>query len=437
MTSLQLLSLAFFFLFGSFFLKALHAALNCIHKRDLKVKAVSKRFFYRTIHLFFFPKQEYEGLFFATISALNLTRFCYAASIVAFLAMSGLAPVWLFFNGLIFIIIGLILGDFLPRIVGTQFPDYTVRYFSFFASIFLLLAFPITFLLLTVARTFSHAAYLDHLHEPAARAKREIIEMIEESDVSPSLHLHDKKLIESVLTFRDKIAREVMVPRVDLFSLSADTSVKEAAKQLEAEGYSRVPIYRNTVDNIVGVLMYKDIIEKYMEYEQKGNDSSVIEAPVEKIMINALYTPETKKISMLLQEFRKKKVHIAIVVDEYGGTEGIVTIEDILEEIVGEIADEYDEEEDQCLVQPDGSWIVDTRLSILDAEEQLGIKIPQEGDYDTLGGFIFHCAGTIPSRGFVIHRDDFEIEVLRSSERHVEKARIRPVLKEEETPETH
>ena len=132
-------------------------------------------------------------------------------------------------------------------------------------------------------------------------------------------------------------------------------------------------------------------------------------------------------LQYLLQEFRKKQVHMAIVVDEYGGTEGIVTIEDILEQIVGEIADEYDEDEEMFFAQNDGSWIVDARMNILDAEEQLGILVPQDGDYDTIGGYIYHRAGTIPSKGFVIKHDDFELEVLRSSERCVEKVRITPI----------
>ena len=209
--------------------------------------------------------------------------------------------------------------------------------------------------------------------------------------------------------------------------MQAETSIKEAANLLAAEGYSRTPIYRTTIDDITGVLMYKDILTKFREYEESGNDQKIIEAPIETIQKNVLYTPETKNISNLLQEFRKKQVHLAIVVDEYGGTEGIVTIEDILEEIVGEIADEYDDEKSLFTEQPDGSWIIDARMNILDAEETLGITIPQEGEYDTVGGYVFHCAGAIPSKGFVIHQDEFELEVLYSNERVVEKVRIKPV----------
>ncbi len=134
---------------------------------------------------------------------------------------------------------------------------------------------------------------------------------------------------------------------------------------------------------------------------------------------------ENKAVSQISYWNFEKQSHIAIVVDEYGGTEGIVTIEDILEEIVGEIADEYDEEEDLYHGQPDGSYIVDARMNILDVEEQLEINIPQEGEYDTVGGFIFHTAGSIPPRGFQIHHENFELEVLKSDDRRIQKVKLK------------
>lgn len=436
-----------FFLFGTFFLTALTSAFRCILKRDSKkqIIAAGKWFFYRPFHLYFFPKNEHEGLFFATICAQSVARCCYVASATVFLLSTPLfyqeftprmatmpAPVsdftgfWIVLTCVAFLLVSFIVGEYLPRILGMRLPEQVLRFCTPFSSIFMFLAFPITFLFLKISQSFSRTIYFDHLHEPSAQAKQEIIDIIQEAQLSPDINRHDKKLIESVLSFRERIAREVMVPRVNVFSLSADTSIKEAARLISAEGYSRIPIYRNTVDEIVGVIMYKDIMAKFRDYEA-NNDPRILEAPVETIQKNILYTPETKKISNLLQEFRKKQVHLAIVVDEYGGTEGIVTIEDILEEIVGDISDEYDEEEALFVPQHDGSWIVDARMSIFDAEEMLGIKIPQEGDYDTIGGYVFHCAGAIPSKGFLIHQDEFELEILDSNERVVEKIRIKPV----------
>lgn len=285
----------------------------------------------------------------------------------------------------------------------------------------MLITFPVTFIFLKISNTFSRTVYYDHLHDPA---KEELIEMIQESKMNKQLDPHDKQLIESVMAFKDRIAREVMVPRIDLFSLPANMTILEAAQTILKEGYSRIPVYQDSLDNIIGVLMYKDVIAKYLEYVTKGHDIHVLNAPIRTLMKNVLYTPETKKISHLLQEFRKKQVHLAIVVDEYGGTEGLVTIEDILEEIVGDIADEYDEAVSEFTPLPEGGWVVDARMNILDIEEQFGISIPQSGDYDTIGGYIFHQTGTIPAKGFILKQPGFEIEVLRSDDRKVEKVRI-------------
>jgi len=342
---------------------------------------------------------------------------------------------WITLSILVFFLFSFLIGEYFPRILGMRFPEKMLRFSAPFSSIFMFLAFPITFLFLKISQSFSRTIYLDQILEPDSQTKQEIIDIIHEAELSPGINTHDKKLIESVLSFRERIAREVMVPRVNVFSLPSNTTIKEAATLLAPEGYSRTPVYRTTIDDITGVLMYKDILTKFREYEQNGNDSAILEAPIETIQKKVLYTPETKNISNLLQEFRKKQVHLAIVVDEYGGTEGIVTIEDILEEIVGEIADEYDVEKLPFTEQPDGSWLVDAHMSILDAEETMGISIPQEGEYDTIGGYVFHCAGAIPSKGFIIHQDEFELEVLDSNERVVEKVRIKPVRDYHTSPE--
>ena len=429
---------ALFFLAGMFFLTSLTSAFRRLHKKDSQkqLQSLGTLFPYRLFHLFFFPKLEYEGLFFAALCAQNVSRFGFAASATLFLVNTPLPDqwevVWMVLSVIGFLLLSFIIGDYLPRLFGTRLSEQAIRVSAPFASFFLFLVFPITYILLKITQAITRNATFDYAQEAQAQAKQEIIDIVQETDLSQDLSPHDKKLFESVLTFKDLIAREVMVPRVDMFALPAETSIKDTAKLLDEEGYSRVPVFKNTVDNIIGVLMYKDLLKKFQEAEAQNCDPKILAAPIESLVKPILYTPETKKLSQLLQEFRKKQVHLAIVVDEYGGTEGIVTIEDILEEIVGDIADEYDEEADQFTSLPDGSWVVDPRMSILDAEEQFGIEFPQEGDYDTIGGYIFHCAGAIPARGFVIHNDDFEIEILRSSERSVEKVKIRPTSSSQE-----
>lgn len=437
--------ITFITLLGMFCLKLFSSALRSI-RRTLAVETIRSmeyRFFYQYIHRLFFTQQEPEGFFFANICTYNLLRFIFVIASFFFLddlnfivfdfdpvsqnsSISILQPDGSFLIVLLFLIF-FIIGDFLPRIIGLQHPQLSIKAVGFLSSAYMLISFPLTFLLLKVSQRIAKVFNFDYLQEPFARGKGDLMDIILESHLNSQLDPHDKKLIESVVTFKDRIAREVMVPRVDLFGLPSDITIQDASKAIHSEGYSRIPIYEETFDNIIGVLMYKDVIAKYQEYITSGNDLQVLTAPVRTLMKNVLYTPETKKISHLLQEFRKKQVHLAIVVDEYGGTEGIVTIEDILEEIVGDIADEYDETEAFFTPHPKGGWIVDGRMNILDAEELFDVKIPEEGDFDTIGGYIFHETGTIPPKGFVFTQPKFKIEILDSNNRRVEKVHLQRV----------
>lgn len=399
-------------------------------------------FFYRKFHDYFFPQYEFEGIFFATICAENVVRFLYAAAAIAFLTetqllqqpLTPLSIFWIILNIFGFMLASFILGDYLPRLFGTRMPEKAIGFCAPVASLFLFLVFPITYPFLKIAQSFSLKLYFDHSQSPDSQAKHEIMEILEEAELGATLDPQEKRLISSILTFNTRIAREIMVPRVDLFCLPSSTPIKEAAEKIRDLGFSRIPIYEDTVDKITGVVMYKDILHSYMDFAEGDHNEHILRAPLSVIQKPVLYTPETKKISHLLQDFRRVQSHMAIVVDEYGGTEGLVTIEDILEEIVGEIADEYDIEEDLYRRQPDGSWVVDARMNILDVAEELGIEIPEEGDYDTVGGYIVHVSGSIPASGFVIHHDDFEMEILNSTDRSVEKVRLKPIVKTKEPP---
>lgn len=429
-------------LVGNFFLTLFSAAFRLIHKKSSQkpAKILGRRFFYRFLYDLCFPHYEYEGIFFSIICTQNLIRFAYAVASLAIVVQMGLFVsmeasslqlLWSSGALLVFMIAFFFIGDYLPRVIGIRHPESSLLWSASIASLLMTAVFPLTYFLWGLIQLLGGTIYFDHLQEPVVQAKQELIEIIQEMELPEQLDLQDKKLIASVLHFRQHQVREVMVPRVDVFGLSAEMTIRDSAASLESESYSRVPVFRGNMDNIVGVLMYKDVLQKFMEYEHSGNDAKILAAPVESIMKVPLYIPETKRIANLLQEFRKKKVHMAIVVDEYGGTEGLVTIEDILEQIVGEIADEYDDEAGVFFTRTEEGWIVDARMSILDAEEQLGIRIPQEGDYDTIGGYLFHCAGTIPAKGFVVHCDEFEMIVLRSTERYVERVRIKPLVKDE------
>lgn len=329
-----------------------------------------------------------------------------------------------FISFLIVLIVSfIVIADLLPRMWAYYGKEKPMKVAGKIASLFLLLFLPLTFSLYRLIRYIFPQTTFSPFKDTEVSSKEKLIEFIKEVDDGNLLNDHDKKLIQAVVNFRDRIAREIMVPRVNLFCIPFDATIKEAATLMEEQGYSRVPVYKNSIDEIVGVLMYKDILLQYMK-AFKSNALTFLDKPIEALIKNVLYAPETKKISALLQEFRKRQMHMAIVVDEYGGTAGVVTIEDILEEIVGEIADEYDKE--AALYRPAGknSWIVDARMNLLDLEEELGIKIPQENGYDTIAGYIFYRLGTIPEKGTSIHHDEFELEILSSNDRIVEKVKI-------------
>lgn len=420
-----------FFLIWAFFLTTMTHSLTFLgqgHSLEI-IQKNPGRFFYGPFHNLFFKHYRFELLIFSSTLGENVARLGYVAfaaiALINFEAKTGA----ILAAALFFLFIILLIDDFFPRLWAIRAPENALVFSLPFASFFLYLSFPFSFLFLKLAEIATRARHDAHWGDPAEETKEAIVDILRGANVKGRLNSADKKLIESVVKFKDRIVREVMVPRVDLFSLSADTSVRNAAKELIEEGYSRTPVYHETVDNIIGVLMFKDILQLYMDCLEGKKDNSLLNAPIESIIKGVFYTPETKKVAQLLQEFRAKQMHMAIVVDEYGGTEGVVTMEDILEEIVGDIADEYDIGEEQLFTTHPGggSWIVDARMSILDAEETFDIHIPQEGEYDTIGGYIFHKVGSIPQKGLRIHHEDFDLEILSSSERSVEKVRITPL----------
>ncbi|AQT77498.1 hemolysin family protein [Chlamydia gallinacea] len=227
------------------------------------------------------------------------------------------------------------------------------------------------------------------------------------------------QLSEALQSFDKLIVREIMIPKVDIFALPEDTPIRNVFPAIIEEGYSRIPLYKKNIDNITGILLVKDLLT---------TDSLFLHSsqPIASVAKPPLYTPEIKKVSSLLQDFRQKHRHLAVVVNEYGITEGIVSMEDIIEEIFGEISDEYDVQEDLPYKKIGNSWIVDGRMNISEAEEHFNLKIDHENSYDTLGGHVFHKVGAVPKKGMKIHHENFDIEIMTCSERSVGKLKITP-----------
>ena len=255
----------------------------------------------------------------------------------------------------------------------------------------------------------------------SVRIGRKATDLIPEEDVSPVSHDSDDseelELISQVLEFTDGIVREVMVPRTDMVTIAASDDTDRALDLVLECGRSRIPVTGDDVDDIVGVLYARDLLTLF--------DTGGEARPVSKIMRAAAFVPETKKVSELFRELQTQKVHLAVVIDEFGGTAGLVTMEDLLEEIVGEIVDEYDEEEP--LVQPvaEGEYIVDGRLPVDELAELVGTELPDE-DWDTVGGLLLGLAGRVPEEGEVFHLEEIAFTAERVQGRRVSRIRVGP-----------
>jgi CBS domain containing-hemolysin-like protein len=224
----------------------------------------------------------------------------------------------------------------------------------------------------------------------------------------------ERELIMSILEFTDTIVREVMVPRTDMVTIAGTSSTDDAVDLVLGSGRSRIPVTGESVDHVVGVVYGRDLLELF---DQEASARSV-----RKIMHEAYFVPETKPISELLREMQANQQHMAIVIDEFGGTAGLVTIEDLIEEIVGEIVDEYDEEE-PMIVELDGAWLVDARLDVDDLAEVVGVDLPSD-EWDTVGGLVLELAGRVPEEGEAFDHDGLVFTAYAVQGRRVAKVKV-------------
>jgi CBS domain containing-hemolysin-like protein len=212
---------------------------------------------------------------------------------------------------------------------------------------------------------------------------------------------HEKReMIRGIAQLSETTVKEIMLPRIDVVSLSMDTPPQELLSRIIECGHSRFPVYQDTIDNVVGVLYVKDLLKYITAGDEKLNIAG--------IMRPAYFVPEGKKINSLLKEFKRRKVHIAVVVDEYGGTSGIVCLEDIIEEIVGDIQDEFDNETEDILKTGERVFLCDARVNVEDLNEKLDLELPQESS-ETLGGFVFNLFGKIPVQFEKVRYDSMDI----------------------------
>jgi CBS domain containing-hemolysin-like protein len=224
-----------------------------------------------------------------------------------------------------------------------------------------------------------------------------------------------RRLLRSIVDFADRLVREVMTPRPDIAAIPAEATFDELRAFYREQEYSRIPVYRGSLDNIVGMVFVKDLIKRH---DEPGT------TPITTLVRPAYFVPETKRVAELLKEFQRNQVQSAIVVDEYGGTAGLVSLEDLIEEIVGEIRDEYDVETEPIVEEGEGAFLVSGKADIDAVAERLGLDVEPEG-FETFGGYLLARLGRVPAVGETLEVDGLVIEVLEAERRRIHKVRVR------------
>lgn len=325
-------------------------------------------------------------------------------------------PLWLF---LISLGVYFVLFDFLPRLLNALYKKKILGLFLPSYRLARSLAYPL--LMITKIKETE-----EEQEEFREASDEEIQTFIEEAQEEGIIETEERKLLKSVVEFGDTVVREIMTPRVDMAIIKSDTTIEKLRELVIKEKHSRVPVYKDRVDNIEGIVIAKDLLE-YADDKYK-NDS------IEPLIRPVYYVPESMKVSELLNELQKRKLKLAVVVDEHGGVSGLVTMEDLMEEIVGEIQDEYDREEIQIIERGPSDYIVSGDAEVEEIEELFDLEFA-ENSYITIGGLITHHLGRLPEVGEKVKIKNLSLEILEVDQKRVKKLRIKKRSKGEEPGE--
>ena len=309
----------------------------------------------------------------------------------------------------------LILSEISPKLIAVK----NAQRFSFKVSLPLkYIAFilsPVTFVLIKFADFLS-----SHLGIEKGRffySEEEIKALIEMGEEKGALQEEEKQMINSIFEFGETTVKEVMVPRIDMVCVEKETSIEKLVDIINEKGHTRIPVYEETMDHIKGIIHAKDLLPFLKKKKEKINLLSLARPPY--------FVPESKKIDELLREFQRERIHMAIVVDEYGGTAGLITLEDIIEEIVGEIQDEYDFETPLYRIIDDKTILLDAKIDLHDLNELLEAPLPTEEGYDTLGGFLYNLAGYVPKEKEVIKYNNYDFVIEKTEGQRIVEVRLR------------
>jgi putative hemolysin len=321
-----------------------------------------------------------------------------------------------------------IVGELVPEAIGSAYPESLALPLSFFQRLLLVGFSPVAGVLHTTSVALARRSGLSDITKEVS--DEEIMTLVDVGERGGVIESEEKEMIRSVLQFGETLAREVMVSRLDMVALDTETSVHEARRTILESGHSRIPIYEDNIDNVKGLLYAKDLL-----HDLGAEDG---QKTVRDLIRPAYFVPETKTADSLFKEMQGRKVHMAILVDEYGATSGIVTIEDLIEEIVGDIQDEYDLHEEEEVVQHgENQYTIDATMNLHDFNDLMKTDLPTE-DTDTLGGYVFAQLGRLPRLGETVETENLLLVVESVEGRRIRKIRVarrQPEVPNEETRE--
>lgn len=303
-------------------------------------------------------------------------------------------------------------GQFLPAIIVRRHPERVLDFTLDFFTPFALLISPLTALVIS---------FLGAVERQTGRDAANLLPAVRptpEAQAAATVAADENRLLRSVVDFGETLVREVMTPRPDIVAIRSNATIDDLRQLVLEQEYSRLPVYAENLDNIVGLVVVKDLIQRPDVASAAGDVTGIMRA--------ANFVPETKRVVDLLREFQQKRFQLALVVDEYGGTAGLVTVEDVVEELVGEIRDEYDSEAEPIVRESDGCFVFSAKVAIGDCLERLQLEI-EEGEFETVGGYVLSRVGRVPAAGERFTFDGLDVEILEAERRRIHKVRLRRV----------
>jgi putative hemolysin len=310
----------------------------------------------------------------------------------------------------------------IPFVLAESYADRLSLFFLPLVIVLTRLLTPVVWPVYAIERGLLARALSSADEEDRPTPEEEIMTLVDEAD-EEDLEEEEREIIRSVFEFGETVVREIMTPRVDIEGLNAGSTIAGCVEKVQRSAYSRFPVYEETIDNIAGVVHVKDLLRLFASGEESR--------PVTDIVKKLSAVPETMPINDLLRQMRAQHFHMALVVDEYGGTAGIVCMEDIIEELIGEIRDEHDLAEKEIQKRPDGSMLVKASLAVADLNEELGLNIPESDEYDSIGGYVLNELGSIPPAGTKVAAPGLEITVQNATPRRIHTLLLTPVQEKE------